>query len=79
MGLRFSLVGMATIAKSRKSMRKPTSSPKRTVPAAKVKFPVDHPFAGLEHVFGSVALDIPSSGPKRRAHIRARILADHNT
>ena len=36
-----------------------------------------NPFAGLEHVFGSIAL---ACDPRRpREIIRARILADHNT
>jgi hypothetical protein len=36
-----------------------------------------NPFAGLEHVFGSIAL--PRDPRPRREIIRARILADHNT
>jgi hypothetical protein len=36
-----------------------------------------NPFAGLEHVFGSIAL--PRDPRPAREIIRARILADHNT
>ncbi|MBC7367894.1 MAG: hypothetical protein H7343_13960 [Undibacterium sp.] len=36
-----------------------------------------NPFAGLEHVFGSIAL--PRDPRTPREIIRARILADHNT
>ena len=36
-----------------------------------------NPFAGLEHVFGSIAL--PRDPRPPREIIRARILADHNT
>jgi hypothetical protein len=58
--------------------------PARKVAGAKKKFPAHgikaapgNPFAGLEHVFGSIALP-PDPRPPREI-IRARILADHNT
>ncbi len=71
---------MATVSKSHKPVRKPAHKARRRAESAvEVKFPADHPFAGLEHVFGAVSLDLPPAGPKRRAHLRARILADHNT
>lgn len=55
----------------------------RRRPAAKkasnhgIKAAPGNPFAGLEHVFGSIAL--PRDPRTPREIIRARILADHNT
>jgi len=60
--------------------RKPTRARRAAKkPAPVVKLPKSHPFAGIEHVFGAVSIPVPPSGPKRRADLRARILADHNT
>lgn len=42
-----------------------------------IKAAPGNPFAGLEHVFGSIAL--PRDPRPPREIIRARILADHNT
>ena len=67
--------GMKTLSKPARA-RRPLQ---RSKPAAKFKFPVGHPFAGIEDAFGSVSIPVPPSGPKRRALLRARILADHNT
>jgi|GEM_PF-3294295 hypothetical protein len=60
---------------------KPTRARRAAKPAqrAKIKFPKGSLFAGLEDSFGAVSIDVPPEGPKRRAYIRARILADHNT
>lgn len=46
-------------------------------PAHGIKAAPGNPFAGLEHVIGSIALP-PDPRPPREI-IRARILADHNT
>jgi hypothetical protein len=50
---------------------------KKKPPAHGIKAAPGNPFAGLEHVFGSIALPPDSRSP--REIIRARILADHNT
>jgi hypothetical protein len=42
-----------------------------------IKAAPGNPFAGLEHVFGSIAL--PRDPRPAREIIRARVLADHNT
>ena len=60
-------------ASRRTSARSPKAGP------VSLKFPDGHPFAGIESAFGSVSIPVPPVGPKRRAYIRARILADHNT
>lgn len=46
-------------------------------PAHGIKAAPGNPFAGLEHVIGSIALP-PDPRPPRES-IRARILANHNT
>ncbi|AHF94371.1 hypothetical protein OPIT5_13450 [Opitutaceae bacterium TAV5] len=67
---------MSTLAKARKPAR-------RRKPAARAKAPVTmkavpgNPFAGVEHVFGSLSFP-PLKGKALKQHIRARILADHN-
>lgn len=59
--------------------------PKKIVPrrvtkktsAHGIKAVPGNPFAGLEHVFGSIAL--PRDPRPRREILRARYFADHNT
>lgn len=46
-------------------------------PTHRIKAAPGNPFAGLEHVFGSIAL--PRDSRPAREIIRARILADHHT
>ena len=62
---------MSTLDKSRsrKSGRKPTTVSK-AVPG--------NPFAGVEHLFGSASFT-PLKKEQLKTHVRARILADHNT
>jgi hypothetical protein len=66
----------------------PTATPARPKKAATrratkkasahgIKAVPGNPFAGLEHVFGSIAL--PRDPRPRREILRARYLADHNT
>lgn len=49
----------------------------KELPAHGIKAAPGNPFAGLEHVIGSIALPPDPRSP--REIIRARILADHNT
>lgn len=50
---------------------------KKKATAHGIKAAPGNPFAGLEHVFGSIAL--PRDPRPAREIIRARIRADHNT
>ncbi len=60
------------------SLKKPARKlAKKKLPAHGIKAAPGNPFAGLEHVIGSIALP-PDPRPPREI-IRARILADHNT
>ncbi len=47
-------------------------------PSAAIEAVPGNPFAGVEDVFGSVSFK-PLEGGALKKHIRARILADHNT
>ncbi len=66
----------ATKLSPRKPARKGAGAKKKT-PTHGIKAAPGNPFAGLEHVIGSIALP-PDPRPPREI-IRARILADHNT
>ena len=69
-----SRMSTATKLSSKKPARKRAA---KKLPAHGIKAAPGNPFAGLEHVFGSIALP-PDPRPPREI-IRARILADHNT
>jgi hypothetical protein len=63
-----------TAARQKKTVRRRVT---RKTSAHGIKAVPGNPFAGLEHVFGSIAL--PRDSRPRSEIIRARILADHNT
>ena len=67
--------GMSTLAKKPAKQQRPSSHSKKRVIRKAVP---GNPFAGLEHVFGSMSFP-PLKGKALKQHIRARILADHNT
>lgn len=70
--------GMPTTT-TRKTTRKPAAKQAAKQAARKaVKAVPGNPFAGVEHVFGSISFR-PLKGEALKKHIRARILADHNT
>jgi hypothetical protein len=64
----------ATKLSSKKPVRQRAT---KKLPAHGIKAAPGNPFAGLEHIFGSIALPPDPRSP--REIIRARILADHNT
>ncbi len=64
----------ATLARPKKIVRRRAA---KKTSAHGIKAVPGNPFAGLEHVFGSIAL--PRDLRPQREIIRARILADHNT
>lgn len=69
---------MPTVTKlSPKKPARRASAAKKKHPAHGIKAAPGNPFAGLEHVIGSIAL--PPDPRTPREIIRARILADHNT
>lgn len=66
----------ATKLSAKKPARKVAGARKK-IPTHGIKAAPGNPFAGLEHVIGSIAL--PPDPRTPREIIRARILADHNT
>lgn len=69
-----SFMPTATLARPKKVTARRTAKKAST---HGIKAVPGNPFAGLEHVFGSIAL--PHDPRPPREIIRARILADHNT
>ena len=69
-----SFMPTATLARPKKVVR-PRMTKKKSTHG--IKAAPGNPFAGLEHVIGSIALPRDPRSP--REIIRARILADHNT
>ncbi len=67
---------MPVAALSKNKLRRKAAT--RRAPKPAFRFPVGHPFAGIEDAFGSINIPVPPA-PKRKAVIRGRILADHNT
>ncbi len=63
----------ATVVRPKKIVRRRV---KKKTSVHGIKAVPGNPFAGLEHVFGSIAL--PRDPRTPREIIRARILADHN-
>ncbi|MBC8009842.1 MAG: hypothetical protein H7067_07075 [Burkholderiales bacterium] len=61
-----------------KKPARPRKSAKGKKVALITKAVPGNPFAGVEHIFGSMSFP-PLKGKALKQHIRARILADHNT
>jgi len=61
-----------------KKPAKPRKTAKRQKVALVTKAVPGNPFAGVEHLFGSHSFP-PLKGKAFKKHLRARILADHNT
>jgi len=71
---------MSTLTKKPARVRKAASRKAKSskkVPLITKAVP-GNPFAGVEHIFGSMSFP-PLKGKALKQHIRARILADHNT
>jgi hypothetical protein len=71
-----SMISMPT-AVSTKARKVATRRVRKKVSAHGIKAVAGNPFAGLEHIFGSIAL--PRDPRPPREITRARILADHHT